>query len=229
MDDACVAHSWCEVRLPRRHFGILWIEGEPVNVERSSRENPRERCNGFFNLRVRNIQVCDSAIALSADRVDEHTLLFECGDQVTRRASLVEDVKDHDIRFHMLRSDLDGWNLLKQPGQFLRMFVVGLETGYMSFQRIDAGGGQHAGLTHGASVHATKATRSLDELGIVGQEQGSDGRAEPLREADGDGFKMLGIGARRERRGGHGIEEPSAVQMHRDAVSYRDRANFFDR
>lgn len=83
------------------------MEEYGVNAERSMCENLGKDGCGFVDLPVRDMQMGDGSIALSADGVDEHAVLFERGHQFGRRALLINDVEHDDIRFHVLGGDLD--------------------------------------------------------------------------------------------------------------------------
>src|ERR1044072_7879650 len=113
------------------------MEEYGVNVERSACEDLAKDGRGFVDLLVRDMQVSDCSIALSSESVDEHALLFEGGHQLGRRALFVYDVEHDDIRFHVLRCNLDCGDLLQQACQFFRMVMVGLESSEMPFQGID--------------------------------------------------------------------------------------------
>ena len=91
-------------------------------------------------------------------------------------------------------------------------------------ERVEPGGGQHAGLAHRAAEHPAVA----DERGDVvarAREHRADGAAEPLGERERDEVERRGerrrvVAARRGR-----VEQPGAVEVGRDAVLARGRAD----
>ena len=151
--------------------GILWRVRTSVNArereKQSRRENPRENGPGFVDLFCGYVEMGDGSITQAADRVDQDAFLFQRGDDFGRRAAIADDVEDHDIGFDVLRSDADGRNVLEKAGQLFGVRMIFRQTRDVVLQRVDAGGGQHAGLAHGAAVHAAKAPRTLDELLIA--------------------------------------------------------------
>lgn len=147
--------------------GILWIEEEAVNVERSPREDFGKDADGFVDLFGDDVQMRHGSVRVSTQRIDKDALLFERGHQFGRSAALVDDVENDDIGFHVLRDDVDRGNLLKEPSQLFGMLMIGLQPSDMSLQGIDPGGGDDAGLTHGSSVHPAEAARAIDDLLVI--------------------------------------------------------------
>ena len=142
---------------------------------------------------------------------------------------LVDDVEYDDIRFDVLRRNVDGGDLLQQAGQFFGMVMVGLEPGDMPIQRINSGGGQDARLAHRAAVHTAKAACSIHEPLVIGDQQRSNGSSQSFRETERDGFEVLCVHSWRQGGGGDGIEEPGSVEVHGDAMPYGESSDFFDR
>lgn len=163
--------AWNAIGEERCRSGILWVDEYGVNVERSTCEDLDKDGYGFVDLLVGDMEMSDGSIALSSDGVDEHAVLFQRGHQFGRRALFVNDVEHDDIRFDVLRHNLDGGNWLQQASQFFRMVMVGLEPSDMPLQGIDAGGGQDARLAHRASIHAAKAAYAIHESLVVGDQQ----------------------------------------------------------
>ena len=82
---------------------------------------------GFVDLLVRDLQMGDCSIALSSDGVNKHAVFFERGYEFGWRTVFVDDIEDDDIRFDVLRRNLDCGNVLELASQFFGMLMVGLE------------------------------------------------------------------------------------------------------
>ena len=104
----------------------------------------------------------DGAIALSTNRIDEHALFFQGGDEFGGGSPVVHHVKDDDVRLDVLWRNLDRRNLLEQSRQLLGMVVIVFQSCDMMLEGVDAGGGEDAGLAHGASVHPAESARAVD-------------------------------------------------------------------
>ena len=85
----------------------------------STFEDVGKDVRGFVDLLVRDMQMGDRSIALSSNGVNKHAVLFERGYEFGRRTVLVDDVEDDDIRFDVLRRNLDCGNVLELGASFL--------------------------------------------------------------------------------------------------------------
>jgi hypothetical protein len=195
----------------------------------STFEDVGKDVRGFVDLLVRDMQMGYCSIALSSDGVNKHAVFFERGYEFGWRTVLVDDVEDDDIRFDVLRRNLDCGNVLELASQFFCMLMVGLEPSDMPLQRVDTGGGQDARLAHRASIHSAKAACAIHESLVIGDQQRSNWGSQSLRETEGDGFEVLGVHRRWQGSGGHGIEEPGSVEVHGDPLSYGKGSDLFDR
>src|SRR5690606_19035592 len=89
--------------------------------------------------------------------------------------------------------------------------VVG-EPRHVVVERVFAGGGQQAGLSHGTSGNLAPATRALDERRAAGEHR-TDRRTQALGETYRDAVEMTRDLARRHMRGDRGVEQAGTVQV----------------
>ncbi|CUZ15162.1 Uncharacterised protein [Serratia marcescens] len=81
-------------------------------------------------------------------------------------------------------------------------------------QRVEAGRRQDAGLTQPAAGHLAPAQRALNE-GFAAAQQRSDRRAQPFRQANGEGVAVLHDLFQRQVQRHGGVEDARAVDMQR--------------
>ena len=73
-------------------------------------------------------------------------------------------------------------------GEAARVGVILGQPRDVVLERVEAGGGEDAGLAHAAAEHLAPAVRAVDER-LRAREQRADRRAEPLGQADADGVE----------------------------------------
>ena len=88
-------------------------------------------------------------------------------------------------------------------------------------QRIQAGGGEDAGLAHAAAQHLAPAQRLRDERPAAAQHR-ADRRAQPLGQADGNAVEAPHRFARADAEFHRGIADARAVQVRREAALVRE-------
>ena len=103
-----------------------------------------------------------------------------------------------------------------------RIGVVQREAGHILFERDLAGGGKHSGLPHAAAQHLAPAPCLANQLGGPA-EQGADGSAEALGEAEGDGIDVPGDLLHVHVLLDRGVEDAGAVQVQAKAVLADER------
>ena len=97
----------------------------------------------------------------------------------------------------------------------------------MVVERVEPGGGEDAGLPHGAAEALLPLPRGLDEGGGTGQ-NGTHRAAEPLAEIHPDRIERGGEAGGVNARFHDGVEEPGAVHMEQQPVRLRRLAHRLD-
>ena len=102
-------------------------------------------------------------------------------------------------------------------GQPARVAVIVGQPLDVMLERVEAGGGEDAGLAHAAAEHLADAVHAVDELRRAA-DQRADRRAEALRQAERDGVEPLHPARRRDAAGDDGVEQPRAVEVQTQAA-----------
>lgn len=113
------------------------------------------------HARLVDIEVRDKAQPVQTG--GQHALRLEVGDQrVSARLGDIRQINKQDVGLRWLDAQLG--DALQGIGQALRQGVVMRQARHMMVQRPRRGGGQHAGLAHGAAGHLADAPRACDEV-----------------------------------------------------------------
>lgn len=115
--------------------------------------------------------MCYGSETGAADRIDEHTFLFQGCNKRGGREARIADIENHDVGINMLRVDLDPRNLLELSGQTFGVVVVLLQSPDIVLEGIDSCSSQNPGLSHRSPVHPAEAFGFVDQFKVVAQEQ----------------------------------------------------------
>ena len=150
------------------------------------------------------------------------------------------DAEDHEVRADAPRIERTGRGLRRptgrddaiEPGQRLREPAgVGVVLGQALDHAVravgeghQAGRGQDPGLAHAATDHLARASGAPDDLARPDDHR-SDRTGERLGEAERDGVGRVGQVGRANAQGDDRVPEPRAIDVERDAMGARDRAD----
>ena len=112
-------------------------------------------------------------------------------------------------------------------GEAARVGVVLGEARDVVLERVEAGGGEDAGLAHAAAEHLATPVRRVDERLGAGDER-ADRRAEPLRQADAHGVERRGQLGERHPGGDVRVPQAGAVEVQGELVGARDLGDLED-
>jgi len=118
-------------------------------------------------------------------------------------------VNENDVRLGWL--DIQAVDAVQPLRESLRAAVV-LRESLAVFERFEAGGGNHPGLSHPAAEQLSDSASLLDDLLGPGENR-ADGRTQPLREAGHHRVDVFDEIRRLAALRGRGIEQPRPVEV----------------
>lgn len=126
---------------------------------------------GFFSHGAGDIQVGDGSKAGAADSIDQDPRLLQGGDDRRGTEVVADHIENNDVRVDILRTDPDRRDLLQLSRQALGVVMVHFQSSNMVFERIDAGGGEDAGLPHRTAIHTAQPLSLIEEDQIIHHEE----------------------------------------------------------
>src|SRR5690349_4274308 len=187
-----------------------------------------DHAQGLVNVIAGDAVVGDGADAAVVAAGEEHASfgggVDERGD-IAGLAAGAGDAEEEDVGLDGFRLDGESGDGGQPIGEAFGVGVVFGEAVHHLGEGEDAGGGEDAGLAHATAEQLADAAGFLNEVARAG-EDGADGGAEALGEAEHDAIHLGG-----EPRGGDaesdgGVEEARAIQMNGEAASASGRGQF---
>ena len=166
-------------------------------VDIQMRHQPDRRRIADRQLHLRRVHVCAQRIELLRRHFDKHHVGVLGGNDET-------------------------WQAAQRVGQPRGTCMILGQPCHMVVERMQARGGQQAGLAHAATADLAPAARLVDQR-VGAQQHRADRRAEPLRQAHRDAVEILRELARRHALRHRRVVQPRAVEMQRQAAAVAQR------
>src|SRR2546421_5427396 len=203
--------------------GMMTLVGISAST-RQPREDLTRQGQRPLDPRGVDIQMRDRPDRVRAERAHADAV----GEQVLHGLRRVRGrLEEHDVGLDARGIQAHAGQPREPVGQPTRVGVIVGQTLDVMPERVDAAGGDDAGLAHGAAHLLLAAPRLVDECARAGHGR-ADGRAEALGEID-----PRRVERRRVVTGGHtagddGVHEPRPVEMRRKPVPARHRPHLVD-
>jgi hypothetical protein len=186
------------------------------------------RREGSLDAIRRNIQVGNRSYRRGSEHAEPHAVARERpGDKGIPGEAGATYVENHDVGLHPLRVQCQPRDLGEPMRQLPRSLMILCQSVDIMPERKDAGGGNDAGLAHGASKKLLEAPGFLDEIAGSGQHRAYR-CAEPLAEVDPERIKVGREGSGCSSAGNYGVEQPGAIHVGHQPPTVRRCTDLLD-
>src|SRR5438552_2537546 len=203
--------------------GMMTLVGISAST-RQAREDLAGHGQRPLDPRGIDVQMGDRPDRVRPERAHAHAV----GEQVLHGLRRVRGrLEEHDVGLDARGIEASAGQPREPVGQPPRVDVIVGQTLDVMPERVDAAGGDDAGLAHGTAHLLLAAPRLVDERARAGHGR-ADGRAEALGEIDPRRVERRRVVAGGHTAGDDGVHEPRPVEMRRKPVPARHRRHLVD-